>query len=128
MTASDYNLSGYEISKQVSDEVITRAENDVLNSYVIPIIGETATIEDYKCEVMALAYCLMLRRNITKTRFGSEIKNNQYATVMQYENAALNTQIAGICKIAYKSLVSKTTLEGPFNKVTDIIDSGFYKY
>ena len=128
MTASDYNLSGYEISKQVSDEVITRAENDVLNSYVIPIIGETATIEDYKCEVMALAYCLMLRRNITKTRFGSEIKNNQYGTVMQYENASLNTQIAGICKIAYKSLVSKTTLEAPFNTVTDIIDSGFYKY
>ena len=128
MTASDYNLSGYEISKQVSDEVITRAENDVLNSYVIPIIGETATIEDYKCEVMALAYCLMLRRNITKTRFGSEIKNNQYGTVMQYENVALNTQIAGICKIAYKSLVSKTTLEAPFNTVTDIIDSGFYKY
>ena len=128
MTASDYNLSGYEISKQVSDEVITRAENDVLNSYVIPIIGETATIEDYKCEVMALAYCLMLRRNITKTRFGSEIKNNQYGTVMQYENAALNTQIAGICKIAYKSLISKTTLEAPFNTVTDIIDSGFYKY
>ena len=128
MTASDYNLSGYEISKQVSDEVITRAENDVLNSYVIPIIGQIATIEDYKCEVMALAYCLMLRRNITKTRFGSEIKNNQYGTVKQYENAALNTQIAGICKIAYKSLVSKTTLEAPFNTVTDIIDSGFYKY
>ena len=128
MTAIDYNLSGYEISKQVSDEVITRAENDVLNSYVIPIIGNGATIEEYKCEVMALAYCLMLRRNITKTRFGSEIKNNQYGIVMQYENASLNTQIAGICKTAFNSLKSKSTDLSNISNVTDIIDSGYYYY
>ena len=128
MTANDYILAGYEMAKQVSEEVITRAECDVMEAYVIPILGAEATIEENKCDVMALAFCLLLRRNVVKTRFGSEIKNNQYGTVMQYENAALNTQIAGICKPAYKSLISKTTLEAPFNTVTDIIDSGFYKY
>ena len=152
MTANDYILAGYDISKQVSEEVITRAEKDVMSAYVIPILGAEATIEENRCDVMALAYCLLLRRNVVKTRFGSEIKNNQYGTVMQYENGVLNQQIAGICQPVFKSLKSKagaattatteyslenilmgylpTTLGGSerFGEVIDIIDGGFYIY
>ena len=152
MTANDYILAGYEISKQVSEEIITRAENDVMNAYVIPILGAEATFEDNKCDVMGLAYCLMLRRNIVKTRFGAEIKNNQYGTVLQYENGILNQQIAGICQPIFRSLKTKSaaaeTSESGFSignwlmglmparlssskrfsKVVDIIDGGFYRY
>lgn len=128
MTASDYILEGYEISKQISEDVLNKAEADVFKAYVIPILGDTTTIEENKCDVLALAYCLMLRRNIIKTRFGSEIKNNQYGTVMQQENAMLNSQITGICNIALKSLKDKSSLEAPYNSVIDIIDCGYYKY
>ena len=151
MTANDYILAGYEMAKQVSEEVITRAERDVMEAYVIPILGAEATIEENKCDVMALAFCLLLRRNVVKTRFGSEIKNNQYGTVMQYESGVLNQQIAGICQPVFKSLKEKAgadtdipeySLEnilmgymptrlcssGRFGKVVDIIDGGFYRY
>lgn len=151
MTANDYILAGYEMSKQVSEEVITKAERDVMSAYVIPILGAEATIEENKCDVMALAYCLLLRRNVVKTRFGSEIKNNQYGTVIQYESGVLNQQIAGICQPVFKSLKSKagaeteiteyslenilmgylpTTLGSSkrFGGVVDIIDAGFYRY
>ena len=151
MTANDYILAGYEMSKQVSEEVITRAERDVMEAYVIPILGAEATIEDNKCDVMALAFCLLLRRNVVKTRFGSEIKNNQYGTVMQYESGVLNQQIAGICQPVFKSLKEKAGADtdipeysvenilmgymptrlcgsGRFGKVVDIIDGGFYRY
>lgn len=151
MTANDYILAGYEMSKQVSEEVITKAERDVMSAYVIPILGAEATIEENKCDVMALAYCLLLRRNVVKTRFGSEIKNNQYGTVMQYESGILNQQIAGICQPVFKSLKSKSGYEmvtteyslenilmgylpttlgssARFGEVIDIIDAGFYRY
>ena len=128
MTANDYILSGYEISKQVTEEVITRAESDVMTAYVLPIIGSDAKKEDYKCEVMALAYCLLLRRNIVKTRFGSEVKINQYGTVMQQENAMLNSQICGMCNIAISGLKEKTLSTENFNRVKDIIEFGYYKY
>ena len=151
MTANDYILAGYEMSKQVSEEVITRAERDVMEAYVIPILGAEATIEENKCDVMALAFCLLLRRNVVKTRFGSEIKNNQYGTVMQYESGVLNQQIAGICQPVFKSLKEKAGADtdipeysvenilmgymptrlcgsGRFGKVVDIIDGGFYRY
>ena len=151
MTANDYILAGYEMSKQVSEEVITKAERDVMSAYVIPILGAEATVEENKCDVMALAYCLLLRRNVVKTRFGSEIKNNQYGTVMQYESGVLNQQIAGICQPVFKSLKSKAgpetvtteyslenilmgylpTMLGSsarFGEVIDIIDAGFYRY
>lgn len=151
MTANDYILAGYEMSKQVSEEVITRAERDVMEAYVIPILGAEATVEENKCDVMALAFCLLLRRNVVKTRFGSEIKNNQYGTVLQYESGVLNQQIAGICQPVFKSLKSKAGADtdipeysvenilmgymptrlcgsGRFGKVVDIIDGGFYRY
>ena len=128
MTIAEYKAAGYEMANQVSEAAIAKAEKDVFEAYVKPIVGSDANAADFEDEIMALAFCLLLRRNVVKTRFGSEVKTNQYGTVMQYENAALNTQIAGICKTAYKSLVSKTTLKAPFNTVTDIIDSGFYKY
>ena len=151
MTANDYILAGYEMSKQVSEEVITRAERDVMEAYVIPILGAEATIEENKCDVMALAFCLLLRRNVVKTRFGSEIKNNQYGTVLQYESGVLNQQIAGICQPVFKSLKEKAGTDtdipeysvenilmgymptrlcgsGRFGKVVDIIDGGFYRY
>ena len=127
MTASDYKLAGYEVGNQLSDSVILAAENDVMTAYVKPICGVDATIEDYKDEVMGLAFCLMLRRSAIKTRFGAEIKNTNFGSQLLHDSATMMTQIAGICSIQINSLKSKTTLEQPY-LVKDIIDCGYYIY
>ena len=136
MTASDYKLAGYEVGNQLSDGVILSCENDVMAAYVKPICGADAKIEDYKDEVMGLAFCLMLRRSAIKTRFGAEIKNTRFGAEIKntnfgsqllHDSATMMAQIAGICSIQINSLKSKTTLEAPY-LVKDIIDCGYYIY
>ena len=126
MTVNEYISAGYSLSAQVTQTAINLAEEDVFENYVKPIIGNDADEDDFKSEIMALAFCLLLRRNVVKTRFGSEAKNNQYATVFNFESGVLQSQIHGHCAQAYKSLKAKSTLTPPFTSVTDIIDSGFY--
>ena len=127
MTASDYKLAGYEVGNQLSDGVILSSENDVMTAYVKPICGVDAKIEDYKDEVMGLAFCLMLRRSAVKTRFGAEIKNTNFSSQLLHDSATMMAQIAGICSVQINSLKSKTTLEAPY-LVKDIIDCGYYIY
>lgn len=127
MTASDYKLAGYEVGNQLSDGVILSSENDVMAAYVKPICGADAKIEDYKDEVMGLAFCLMLRRSAIKTRLGAEIKNTNFGSQLLHDSATMMAQIAGICSIQINSLKSKTTLEAPY-LVKDIIDCGYYIY
>ena len=127
MTASDYKLAGYEVGNQLSDSVILASENDVMTAYVKPICGADAKIEDYKDEVMGLAFCLMLRRSAIKTRFSAEIKNTNFGSQLLHDSATMMNQIAGICSIQINSLKRKTTLEHPYS-VKDIIDCGYYIY
>lgn len=127
MTASDYKLAGYEVGNQLSDGVILSCENDVMAAYVKPICGSDAKVEDYKDEVMGLAFCLMLRRSAIKTRFSAEIKNTNFGSQLLHDSATMMAQIAGICSIQINSLKSKTTLEAPY-LVKDIIDCGYYIY
>lgn len=127
MTASDYKLAGYEVGNQLADSVILASENDVMTAYVKPICGADAKIEDYKEEVMGLAFCLMLRRSAIKTRFSAEIKNTNFGSQLLHDSATMMTHIAGICSIQINSLKSKTTLEAPY-LVKDIIDCGYYIY
>ena len=127
MTASDYKLAGYEVGNQLSDGVILSSENDVMAAYVKPICGADAKIEDYRDEVMGLAFCLMLRRSAIKTRFSAEIKNTNFGTQLLHDSATMMAQIAGICSVQINSLKSKTTLEAPY-LVKDIIDCGYYIY
>lgn len=127
MTASDYKLAGYEVGNQLSDGVILSCENDVMSAYVKPICGNDAKIDDYKDEVMGLAFCLMLRRSAIKTRFSAEIKNTNYGSQLLHDSATMMAQIAGICSIQINSLKNKTTLEAPY-LVKDIIDCGYYIY
>ena len=125
MTISEYRTAGFEISNQVNQKAIDWAEVDVFENYIKPVIGADAEVENFTLEIMGLAYCLILRRNAIKTRYGVERKNNQYGTVLSVENAELNLQIAGICKPIIDKLKSTTTLEPPY-KVIDIIDCGIY--
>ena len=125
MTIEQYIGKGLELSKQVANEIINKAEQDVFRAYVKPLVGDDADFNDYTDEIMDLAYCLLLRRNIIKTRFGAEIKSTQYGSQIANDNNTMMLQIAGICSLAVKSLKEKTTKSEPY-LVTDIIDSGYY--
>ena len=126
MTVQEYITAGFEISAQIKQAAITRAENDVINSYIIPIIGDDYVADDLKNEIMTLTFCLLLRRNVVKTRFGAEQKSNQYATVMTVESKELNNQIAGYAMPVIQSLIESTESKTKPKTVRDIIDCGYY--
>lgn len=123
MTANEYKNAGFELSNYVTQALIDRCEADVKSNYIDVIIGD-AEIE-YEAELMALAFCLMLRRNVTKTRFSAEKKNNQYATVLAFENSELQAFICNTALPAIKSLETKAGVARS-GEVMDIINCGYY--
>ena len=123
MTALEYINAGFEISNQLKQSIIDRAEADVKINYIDKIIG-TQEI-DHNNELMALSFCLMLRRNVMKTRFGAERKSNDYATVLSFEAEELNRFIGSTCANAIKSLETKAGVERS-KEIIDIIDCGYY--
>jgi len=76
MTAAEYIAAGYELSKNVEQTIIDKAEKDVKECYIYPILGDGADLTNFKAEVMGLAFCMMLRRQANKTRYGVEYKSN----------------------------------------------------
>ena len=123
MTANEYKNAGFELSNYVTQALIDKAEADVKTHYIDVIIGD-AEIE-YESELMALAFCLMLRRNVTKTRFSAEKKNNQYATVLAFESAELQSFISNTALPAIRSLETKAGVSRS-GTITDIINCGYY--
>ena len=123
MTANEYKNAGFELSNYVTQALIDKAEADVKTHYIDVIIGDAAV--EYESELMALAYCLMLRRNVTKTRFSAEKKNNQYATVLAFESAELQAFICNTALPAIKSLETKAGVSRS-GEITDIINCGYY--
>ena len=128
MTITEYINAGSELSQQVKQSAVDRAETDVINSYIVPIIGSSYVAANLKNEIMTLSFCLLLRRNVVKTRFGAEQKNNQYATVMNVESKELNRQIAGYALPVITSLIDKSVSKVKSKDVRDIIDCGYYIY
>ena len=123
MTANEYKNAGFELSNYVTQALIDKAEADVKTHYIDVIIGD-AEIE-YESELMALAFCLMLRRNVTKTRFSAEKKNNQYGTVMAFESSELQAFITNTALPAIRSLETKAVVARS-GEVMDIINCGYY--
>lgn len=123
MTPTEYKNSGFELSQYITQGIIDRAEADVKSHYIDVIVGDADV--DYTNELMALAFCLMLRRNVTKTRFSAEKKNNQYATVLAFENSELQSFISNTALPAIKSLETKAGVERS-GAISDIINCGYY--
>lgn len=123
MTANEYKNAGFELSQNVNQTFIDRCEADVKSSYIDVIIG-TAEIE-YEAELMALAFCLMLRRNVTKTRFSTEKKTNQYGTILAFESLEIQNFIQNTALPAIKSLETKAGITRS-GEISDIINCGYY--
>lgn len=125
MTVDQYIEEGFEISKQVTQEVIDRAESDILNAYYLPIMGDDTNAERDRAEIMALTFCLLLRRTVQKTRFGAEQKRNQFGSYPGADGRDSERHIASVASVAINSLRAKTT-KTEVTSVIDIIDFNFY--
>lgn len=125
MTKEWYRQHGYELSTLIEDAVIERAEREVTEAYVTPIVGD-AQVPQAAIEraVGQLAFLLILQRTIFATRAGAKVKmgyNSQDADVwskLQQESAAChaalenlkrqegankNAAVLDICKIYFST-------------------------
>lgn len=118
MTKKWYQDNGYEMGSLIDDAAIERAERDVTDAYVTPIVG-TAQVDTSVREraVGNLAFLLLLQRTIFATRAGAKIKtgyNSQEADAW-----AKLQQEATSCHLALEVLKSQQGVNQDAN-VTDI--------
>ena len=118
MTKKWYQDNGYEMGSLIDDAAIERAERDVTDAYVAPVVG-TAEVDTSVREraVGNLAFLLLLQRTIFATRAGAKIKtgyNSQEADAW-----AKLQQEATSCYLALEVLKSQPGVN-PDANVTDI--------
>lgn len=118
MTKQWYQDHGYEISSLISDAAIARAERDVTDAYITPIVGSTEVSTDVKESAIGnLAFLLILQRTIFATRAGAKVKtgyNSQEADAW-----AKLQQEATSCHLALETLKTQPGVN-PDAHVTDI--------
>ena len=79
MNVQDYKAAGFSFSTLIDQAVITRAENDVVAAYIVPLVGDVPTQEEREAEplktaIMSLAFLLVQQRSTTATRAGAKSK------------------------------------------------------
>ena len=81
MTPAEYQSAGFLLSSLINQKIIDRAENDIINAYILPICPNLPSTSDlYKKAVMTLSFMLMCKRaNVFMTRSGSKEKENQFS-------------------------------------------------
>ena len=117
MTKDWYIAHGYKMSAALDDAEITRAENDVTDAYITPIVGTATVPQEVKDKTVgALAFLLLLQRSVFLTRGGAKIKSgyNSYDA----DAWAILQQEAQSCHLALETLRAQ---EG-VNKDAEIID------
>lgn len=125
MTKQWYLEHGFKLSAQIEDAEIARAERDVANAYVMPIVGDVKVSSEAREDVIGnLAFLLMLQRSVFATRAGAKIKtgyNSQDAgawdllqqcatachlaleTLRQQPGVNADAEVCDICKIYFKT-------------------------
>ena len=118
MTKQWYKQNGYELSSLTTDEAIERAERDVTDAYVTPIVGSAQVSEVVKQRAVGnLAFLLILQRSIVATRAGAKGKTG-YNSVEADAWAKLQ-QEATACHLALETLKNQPGVDREA-KVTDI--------
>lgn len=117
MTKDWYITHGYKMSAAIDDAEITRAENDVTDAYITPIVGTANVPQELKEKTIgALAFLLLLQRSVFLTRGGAKIKSgyNSYDA----DAWAILQQEAQSCHLALETLRAQDGV----NKDAEIID------
>ena len=118
MQVQDYRAAGYALSTLIEQAVVTRAENDVLAAYILPLIGHTPSagelaVEPLKSAFMGLSFLLIQERSATATRAGAKSKLSEQSNTPTYDE--LLRQSAPTCVNALRSLDQEA-----HKKVSDI--------
>lgn len=118
MTKQWYQENGYEISSYVNDATIARAERDVTDAYVTPIVGNANVSKEIKERAIGnLAFLLILQRSIFATRAGAKVKTGYNS--MEADAWAKLQQEATSCNLQLE-ILKKQPGVNPDAYVTDI--------
>ena len=118
MTKQWYQENGYEMSSYVSDAAIARAERDVTDAYVTPIVGNANVSKEIKERAIGnLAFLLILQRSIFATRAGAKVKTGYNS--MEADTWAKLQQEATSCNLQLE-ILKKQPGVNPDAHVTDI--------
>ena len=118
MTKQWYQDNGYEMSSYVSDAAIARAERDVTDAYVTPIVGNANVSKEIKERAIGnLAFLLILQRSIFATRAGAKFKTGYNS--MEADAWAKLQQEATSCNLQLE-ILKKQPGVNPDAHVTDI--------
>lgn len=118
MTKQWYQQNGYELSSLTTDEAIARAERDVTDAYVTPIVGSARVNETVKQRAVGnLAFLLILQRSIFATRAGAKVKTGYNS--LEADALAKLQQEATSCHLALEVLKKEPGVN-PDAHVTDI--------
>lgn len=122
MTAEWYRNHGYEISANFSDSVIAKAEKEVWDAYVVPVLPE-ADPEDEQMQLLfaPLAYYYLCLSNAKITRKGVKSKTDENSNTIIYNVEHLMAERASAYQAFYK-IAAKC--DKPF-EVQDILQLWF---
>lgn len=120
MNVQDYKAAGFGLSHLIDQAVITRAENDVVNAYLVPLVGNVPTQEQrleepLKTAIMSLAFLLIQQRSSVATRAGAKTKLSEQSMSPTY--ADILRQNAPSC---YEALRALNTAAEPHKVCKDI--------
>lgn len=76
MTPQEYAAKGFAVSLHIDQSIIDRAESDVRQAYIDPIVGADAQGEAVTDAMANLAFMAMTQRNVFVTRSGAKEKTN----------------------------------------------------
>lgn len=74
MTATEYINRGFNVSAHIEQQVIDRAESDVRQAYIVPIVGDVTCNEVVNDALANLAYLQMMKSSVFFTRSGAKTK------------------------------------------------------
>lgn len=105
MTAQEYRLAGFEVSAQIDPVVISRAEKDVIQAYISPLLPSFSLEDEVVRDcLMNLAFLLVSQRQVFATRVGGRIKKSENSDTPN--GWALLAQQASVCDMKLRALKS----------------------
>lgn len=118
MNVQDYKTAGYNLSTLIGQSLVDRAEREIHDAYIQPLMGRALTEDEYKAEpymsaIMALSYLLLQQRSISGTRAGGKVKQTEQSSTPT--DVELLLQNARICDMKLQAIADK-----PYDKVHDI--------
>lgn len=120
MNVQDYKAAGYKLSQLIEQAIVTRAENEVVAAYIVPLLGHVPTederaAEPLKSAIMGLSFLLVMQRNSTETRAGVKTKLSAESTTPSYDD--ILRQYAPSC---VSSLQAVAPAASPWKECSDI--------